>query len=103
MSFTAKPSFLQPKQAQLHQLVFVREVLQPSHHLCGPTLLWIHSKSSTSFLSRGEQSPFSKPASHPSYDAAQDAVGLLDVTYIKTRLTKHLAPADQLMLLFRVQ
>ena len=31
-------SLLQAEQAQLPQSVFVGEVLQPSHHLCGPPL-----------------------------------------------------------------
>lgn len=33
-----KPPLLQAKQPQFSQPVFTRELLQPSHHLCDPTL-----------------------------------------------------------------
>ena len=35
---TPQPSLLQAEQAQLPQPVFIGEALQPSDHLCGPTL-----------------------------------------------------------------
>ena len=85
-------SLLQAKQAQLPQPFFIREVLQPSDHPCGPGLgplqqlhifLVLGTPDLDAVLQMGPHeekvewdNPHTLPAGHPAVDTAQDTVGL---------------------------
>jgi len=83
-----KPSFPQAKQTQLPQPFFIREVLQPSEHLCGSPLdllqqlciLLVLGASGLDAVLQGRverDSHLPYPAGCSSFDAAQDAVSVL--------------------------
>ena len=90
---TPEPSLLQNEQAQLLQLAFIGEVLQPSNHLFGPPLEPLQklhifpvlvAQVLDATLQRGphegraeNNNHLSHTFGHPSSDAAQDTIGLL--------------------------